>query len=113
MAQVALVIAAAEVSTFFTRTLDAYGLTRAERDDFVDYWSEHLVPAPYYSVYPLVDDAVLDPMVALYIDPMPDTVFRLWFVIAPDEGPLSLPEPDITPIVREGFTVMEWGVILR
>ncbi len=106
-------IAAAEVSTFFTRTLDAYGLTRAERDDFVDYWSEHLVPAPYYSVYPLVDDAVLDPMVALYIDPMPDTVFRLWFVIAPDEGPLSLPEPDITPIVREGFTVMEWGVILR
>ncbi len=106
-------VAAAEVSTFFTQALDAYGLTRAERDDFVNYWSEHLAPAPYYSVYPLMDDAVLDPMVALYIDPAPDTVFRLWFVIASDEGPQSLPEPDITPVVREGFTVVEWGVILR
>ncbi len=106
-------VPAAELSSFFEQTLDAYGLNQTERDDFVDYWSEHLAPAPYYGVYPLVEAAVLDGLVGLRISPAPDTLFRLWFVITFEDGPASLPEPEISPVVRQGFTAVEWGVILR
>ncbi|MBN2493014.1 MAG: carboxypeptidase regulatory-like domain-containing protein [Deltaproteobacteria bacterium] len=102
-----------ELASFFDRTLDAYGLNQTEKADFVDYWNDHLAPAPYYGIYPLVEPAVLDGLVGLQIDPLPDEVFRLWFVITYEQEPLSPPEPEITALVRQGFTAVEWGVILR
>ena len=106
-------VTAAELLTFFEQTLDAYGLNQTERNDFIDYWSEHLAPSPHYGVYPLVEASVLDGLVGLQISPAPDTLYRLWFVITFEEGPLSVPEPEITPLVRQGFTAVEWGVLLR
>ncbi len=105
-------VPAGDIPTFFEDTLLAYGLTDAETFDFVDFWSDHLPPAPHYAVFPLVEAEIIDPMVGLNIEPTPDSVFRLWFVVSPEAGPSALPEPDIRPVVRTGFTAVEWGVII-
>ena len=105
-------VASESLENFFNSTLASYGLTDAETYDFVDYWTTHLPPAPYYAIYPLTSAESIDPLVGLDISPTPETMFRLWFVISPENAPLSLPQPEILPVVREGFTAVEWGVIV-
>lgn len=38
----------------------------------------------------------------------PDSIYRIWFGFAEYSGDEIMP-PEITPIVRKGFTVVEWG----
>lgn len=38
----------------------------------------------------------------------PDNIFRLWFGFARYEGGM-VTEPEIIPMERNGFTVVEWG----
>jgi hypothetical protein len=47
----------------------------------------------------------------LYISPEPDHVSRIWFYAEPL---VTAPEPvtSLERIVREGFYVVEWGVII-
>ncbi len=101
----------AELAGFFDAVLLAYGLNATERADFVDYWVEALPPAPHYHVHALRDRAV-DAKVGLDVQPPPDSSLRLWLAIHPAERPLSLPAPAIEPLQRQGFTLVEWGVIL-
>jgi len=101
----------AELAGFFDAVLVAYGFNATERADFVDYWVEALPPAPHYHVYALRDRAV-DAKVGLDVQPPPDSSLRLWLAIHPAEQPLSLPAPAIEPLQREGFTLVEWGVVL-
>ncbi len=105
-------IPAADVPRFFNETLAAYGLTAAETADFVDYWSTHLPDAPFYGIYPLTEASVIEPLVGLRIDPQPDSLFRLWFVVSPEVTPPALSPPVIDSPPRIGFTAVEWGVIL-
>ena len=101
------------LATFFDETLNAYGFTEAETADFLDFWLLHLPPAQSYAVYPLTEPAGLDSLVELAISPAPDVLFRLWLVIAPNETPPELPPPVIEPVERNGFSAVEWGVILN
>ena len=38
----------------------------------------------------------------------PDSIYRIWFGFVEYSGDEITP-PEITPIVRKGFTVIEWG----
>ena len=38
----------------------------------------------------------------------PDSIYRIWFGFAEYSGDEIMP-PEITPIVRKGFTVIEWA----
>ncbi|RJO71856.1 MAG: carboxypeptidase regulatory-like domain-containing protein [Myxococcales bacterium] len=105
-------VPAADVAEFFDQTLTAYGFTPAETADFVDYWSVHLPLAPFYAVYPLSAAQILDPLAELFIEPAPDSLFRLWFVISPETSARPLLAPAIAPMTRQGFTAVEWGVVL-
>lgn len=105
-------VPAGDLAEFFEQTLTAYGFTALETFDFVDYWTVHLPVAPYYGVYPITEATFLDPLVSLDIQPIPDSLFRLWLVISPEEQAQSLPVPAVTPMTRIGFTAAEWGVIV-
>jgi hypothetical protein len=61
--------------------------------------------------YPQETGAV-DRVMPLYISPEPDHVMRIWFYAEPL---VSAPEPVKSPekIIREGFYVVEWGVMIR
>lgn len=38
----------------------------------------------------------------------PDSIYRIWFGFAEYSGDEIMP-PEIMPIIRKGFTVVEWG----
>jgi hypothetical protein len=100
------------IMEFFEGVLREYGFNWREITDFIDYWSGKLPDAPYYRIYPL-EKRDIDGKVSLYIEPEPGTLFRVWFYIIPSDKWMDLREPTIIPLKREGFTVVEWGVILR
>jgi hypothetical protein len=91
--------------------LGEYGFNEKETDEFIEYWACHLSGDRDYVLYPQETDAVNKAM-PLSITPKPDAVSRIWFYAEPL---VSAPEPVTDPekIVREGFYVVEWGVIIR
>jgi len=91
--------------------LGQYGFNGKECTDFIDYWTVNLADDTDYVFYPQETDAVNEVM-PLYVSPEPDEVFRIWFYAEPS---VSAPEPVINSekIVRDGFCVVEWGVMIQ
>jgi hypothetical protein len=91
--------------------LGHYGFNEKETGEFIDYWVQHLAEDVDYVFYPQETGAV-DRVMPLSISPEPVHVMRIWFYAEPL---VSAPEPVTSPerIVREGFYVVEWGVMIR
>jgi hypothetical protein len=103
-----------DLTGFFTDLLNAYGFRGREVDDFLEYWPP-LLSDPFYIVCPQTEN--IDAVVGLRVEPEPDSVLRLFFLIEPlDEAAATadwyLPEPVIPHFERTGFAVVEWGVVL-
>jgi hypothetical protein len=94
-----------------TSMLGRYAFNGKETSDFIEYWTSHLVGDIDYVFYPQETGAV-DRIMPLSISPEPDEVSRIWFYAEPLVSP---PEPVTKPekIVRDGFYVVEWGVMIR
>jgi hypothetical protein len=91
--------------------LGQYGFNEKETVEFIEYWSSHLIEDVDYVFYPQETGAV-DRVMPLSVRPRPDHVSRIWFYAEPL---VSAPEPVTGPerIVREGFYVVEWGVVMQ
>jgi hypothetical protein len=91
--------------------LGQYGFNDKETSEFIEYWAGHLAYDVDYIFYPQETKAV-DRVMPLSITPQPDHVSRIWFYAEPL---ISAPEQVISPekIVRDGFYVVEWGVMIR
>lgn len=105
-------VALEDLAGWMEDILPRYGLNETEVADFVDYWTEHLPPFPYYLFYPQ-DQAICDRLVPLSVDPAPDSVLRIWFHVVGAYAAFDLPEPVIAPFERRGFTVTEWGILVN
>ena len=80
---------------------DVLGFTHTIPDPGTAYY-------PWYAVYPQ-DEAKLP---VLQINPTPDNVLRALFLIKPLDSHISILEPpEPEPFVRNGFVVVEWGVV--
>jgi len=91
--------------------LGQYGFNEKETAEFIDYWVSHLPRDVDYVFYPQETEAV-EQVMPLIISPEPDHVMRIHFYAEPL---VSTPEPVTSPekIVREGFYVVEWGVMVK
>lgn len=85
------------------------GFQGAEIDDFVEYWVPRIEGWPWYAVYPQDPE----PMVTLSIDPEPDSVLRFLPLVHPLPSPIELTEPAVEPFTRDGFTAVEWGLLVQ
>ncbi len=105
------VIRAAEREQDMAFMLGQYGFNKKETAEFIDYWVSHLTRDLDYVFYPQETGAV-EQVMPLIISPKPDDVMRIWFYAEPL---VSVPEPVTSPeqIVREGFYVVEWGVMVK
>jgi len=99
-----------EIGPWLDDNLPRFGLNEKEKGDFMDYWMSHLPPSKYYYIS-LISDSDLDKMVGLDVNPRPDTVIRVDLYIKPLKGPVKVKEPIVNARGRQGFTVVEWGVI--
>ena len=68
---------------------------------------EKLEPGVDFVMYPQ-DTANVDVQMPIEIIPVPTNITRIWFGFETYEGQV-LEVPQVEPIQRGGFTVVEWG----
>ena len=106
------VVGYSQLENWFDENLPKLGLNEKEKEQFVEYWTEELPEAKYYEIK-LFDKKFVDENLTLNIVPKPDTITRLLFYFKGLDEVMILPEPTIITPERKGFTVVEWGGILK
>lgn len=106
------VVADGELSDLFNQILPRVGLNRNEASGFSDYWLKALPSSPYYFVG-LMNEKSINDIEPLVINPTPDTINRVRFYFELLDKPKIVEKPIITTPERKGFTVIEWGGMVK
>ena len=102
-----------QLEDFFRNNMGQTGFNQKEIDDFIEYWIPILTEYPYYAIYPQYRGE-LEEMVKLEFSAQPESLIRLIYSVRGlEDNNLNIQEPVIPPFSRDGFTVTEWGVILK
>jgi len=88
------------------------GFNAKETSDFLAYWQPRLPHTPYVRLTWLSTDQ-MNQLAPLAITPKPQTVIRAFLQFNGLDQPVSLPAQHFTAPARNGFTVTEWGGLLR
>ena len=92
---------------FLQDKLSFMGLTPAEYNEFIVYWSPQM-SSNNYNLITFQGTAFSD-TAELIITPAPDSVLRVYMVFKPLKNPIEIEEQVLTPFERTGFAVVEWG----
>jgi len=106
------VLAQKDVHNFLVEKLAKLGLNAKEAADFIEFWEPKMQGSPYYFVS-FYGNAVMNQLAPLSISPKPDTVIRILMDFQPLAKPIRAESYDIKTPQRSGFTVVEWGGVLR
>jgi hypothetical protein len=101
------------VSREIPEKLKQLGLNQNEIKDFMEFWHPRMQAKPYYFVT-FLGTQQMNQLAPLTVSPKPDTVVRVLMDFTPLDKP-QVVEPlylGATP-QRKGFTVIEWGGVIR
>lgn len=101
-----------DVHQFLIDKLHALGLNDTETADFLEFWEPKMQAAPYYFVT-FMGNGIMDNLAPLSVSPKPDTVIRVLMDFTPSEHAVPAVGYSIRTPERKGFTVVEWGGVLR
>jgi hypothetical protein len=104
------IINGTDLSSFFMKNLDSLKFSTKEIEDFVEYWIPLLDENKNYIIYPQFND-ILDEVVQLKFSTTPDYVIRVFYLLQEERGGEVINIPGMPSTTRNGFTVMEWGVV--
>lgn len=97
---------------FMNTTLTTIGLTEKEKNDMMEYWMPEMLGknTPYYRIS-FLQTQDMNKLAPMHISPQPDSVYRIFLDYIPlVSAPNYILQPKkLEPIVRKGFTVVEWG----
>ena len=94
--------------SFLEEKLKLAGLTTKEQADFITYWGPRLSQNETNFVHFEFNESC-DQFAELDITPNPDNLYRIYMLWHPVNTEFNVIEQKIIPIVRKGFTVVEWG----
>lgn len=100
-----------EQETFLKETLAKLGLNETESKEFMEFWLPLMQDAPYYRVSFIISE--WSKAAPLYVSPKPATQIRIFMDWDKRSSPISIQAPQIETPKREGFTLVEWGGLLR
>ncbi len=101
------VVSRDDVEDFLKEKLEYLGLIPKEYNEFIVYWLPELLKNPYNLIY--FAGADYEGEAALKISPEPDSIIRVFMVFQGIKNPIKLPLQKLTPRLRRGFSVVEWG----
>ena len=100
-------IPGADTAAFLEESLTALGLNARERNEFIIYWLPRMEGNPY-NLIAFQNEAYTD-QAGLTITPQPDSLLRVFMAWKPLDKAVDIEPQELTPFVRQGFTVIEWG----
>lgn len=109
------IIKKTDLKDFFNNNMSDYGFFGQEIQDFIDYWIPRLTGSEFYAIYPQ-NKMIIENVIRLSFSKEPGNLLRLFYVIqeVTNKPNNKLTEPKVDKLFeREGFFVVEWGVILK
>ena len=107
------VVERGEVYVFLVDTLHEMGFNAQEIADFNEFWVPRMQDAPYYKIGFHGND-VMDVLAPMELSVEADSVLRVLMDYTELEGPIEANPLKVIPkFERNGFTVTEWGGVLR
>lgn len=88
------------------------GLNSKESQDFLDFWLPKMPNNPYIRLT-WFGTSQMNKLAPLAVSPKPDTTIRIFLDFAGLDKPIDLPAQKLSAPARNGFTLVEWGGILR
>lgn len=101
------VVEGKDTAEFLEEKLAYLGLNEKERNEFIVYWLPRMEDNKYNLITFQGEDYTEH--AKLKISPEPDSILRVFMVYKPLEKAIDIPEQELEPFEREGFTVIEWG----
>jgi hypothetical protein len=106
------VVPSATIESTLRDHLAKLGLNQKESADFMEFWLPKMPKTPYVRLT-WFGTKQMDRLAPLAINPKPDSVIRIFLDFEGLQKPFSFPEQRLSAIPRKGFTVVEWGGLLR
>jgi hypothetical protein len=106
------IIAGKDLENFFRQNLRNLSFSEKEISDFIDYWIPLLDADETYIIYPHYSEE-LSGIIDIYFSIPPDNVIRVFYLIEAYTGDENVRVPQIPEYSRDGFTVLEWGVVYQ
>lgn len=100
------------LSFLFDELLYKMGLNGKEIYDFKEYWLKALKYSPYYFVG-VMNNQEIEKIEPWEITPMPDSTIRVRLYFEPSLTKLDIEKPILPGYKRSGFSVVEWGGLVR
>ena len=104
------VVKGEELEDFFVNNLSNLLFSEKEISDFIEYWIPLLENDKTYIIYPHFTKELLN-IIDIYFSIQPDNIIRVFYLIEEYNGNIEIQTPQIPAYKREGFTVLEWGVV--
>ncbi len=101
-----------EVKGMLEEKLGVMGLNEREKADFMEFWYPKMQTSPYYLIK-FMGTRAMEELAPLTVQPKPDTVIRVFMEFEGLERPVDVKEPTLRTPKRNGFTVVEWGGLLK
>lgn len=101
------VVKGSDTAAFLKEKLGQLGLTSRETSDFIVYWLPKM-ENDQYNFIQFVNKEYTD-AVPLTVTPSPDSLLRVFMAWKPLSQPIAVQQQSLTPFVRKGFAVVEWG----
>jgi hypothetical protein len=112
LSQRGVVVKQGELQTTLVQQLTSLGLNQKERNDFLEFWQPRLPNDPYVKLSWL-GTSDMNQLANLKVTPKPDTTIRIFLDAEGLSAPKLLQPQTLTAPARKGFTVVEWGGLIR
>ncbi len=105
------VVEGKDITSFLEEKLAILGLSDREKEEFIIYWLPRLFDKEYLYIRFATNDEINENM-PMKITPAPDSIIRVWMTFKEVDETYKCKEQKLNPAKeRNGFTVVEWGVV--
>ncbi len=103
-----------DIVSFLTSKADELGMNTTEKKEFIKYWSQQMQETgwKYFRVYFLQNEEV-DAYLPISLNPAPKSSNRLQIIVRQAGKRTKIEEQKLLPFNREGYTLVEWGGIIK
>lgn len=106
------IVARGDVETTIKAQLSELGLNTKESADFLEFWMPKM-PDKAYVRLTWFGTSLMDKLAPLAVSPQPDTIIRVFLDFEGMESQVSITPQKLTSVKRKGFTLVEWGGLLK
>ena len=98
-----------DLPDFLAEKLEYVGFNKAEKEEFLRYWTKKLSNNDKYFIYFLQGKDV-DDYLPMQVTPKPDSINRFYILAKPVNSTKADLQPQkLDKFKRKGFTLVEWG----